>query len=440
MPSIFQSYWRDEAFSVLLVQKPFLEIIRIAAQDFSPPLYFLVLKIWTALFGYSEVATRSLSFVFFILTLGTMYLLLTHITKIHRWILLCTVLILGFVHPLLTTNAFEARMYTMAAWLATLSWYFLLRKKWRWYALATLAGLYTHYFMILIVGTQAAYILVKNFPQRRTIAQLMKENLSSVVFFCVPILLFIPWVLLFFASHNFDGPTSFWIPKPTLTNLLTIPSTITFGHDSFAHFKFDMWPFSLLVYGILLITYFQKPKSTQIVFFPFIMWTFVPGVVVWVMSQLTTSLFWPRYLIVSTPGLVLLLVVCIFSLKPISKVVFFTLTLYLVASYMLTTTQFVKTGNIFISTKENLRSHIEKIKETAEPADYLAVESELDYHVAQVYWFSAEQVKIVGKTYEEIPDYVGKSMIPKTAILTQPYQEVQGYILKQDRSIEKLSP
>jgi hypothetical protein len=44
-------------------------------------------------------------------------------------------------------------------------------------------------------------------------------------------------------------------------------------------------------------------------------------------------------------------------------------------------------------------------------------------------------VKIIGKTYEEIPDYVGKILIPKTAILTIPYPNVEGYILKKDRKV-----
>src|SRR3989344_2939011 len=64
-----QSLWRDEAFSYLLAQKSIIDIIRLTAQDFNPPFYYIMLHFWISIFGKSEIALRSLSFVFFALTL-----------------------------------------------------------------------------------------------------------------------------------------------------------------------------------------------------------------------------------------------------------------------------------------------------------------------------------------------------------------------------------
>jgi len=104
-------------------------------------------------------------------------------------------------------------------------------------------------------------------------------------------------------------------------------------------------------------------------------------------------------------------------------------------NFLTTSTRFSQTHQLFAPTKENLRSKIEAIKGRAQQSDYLIVESELDYHVAQVYWFNPEHVMIIGKTYQEIPDYVGKSLIPESAILSYPYPEIEGYILRKDRKV-----
>ncbi len=438
-PLLFQSYWRDEAFSILLAQRSFLDIIWIAAHDFSPPLYFLLLRIWIILFGKSEVATRSLSLIFYMLTLCTIFFMVRHFTRLNKWLVLMSVILLGSMHHLLTTNAFETRMYTMIAWLAALSWYLLLRKKWKFYALVTLAGLYTQYFMVIVVGVQVMYLLLKLLTEEKNIFHEIQKNLVPFVLLLLPMFFFIPWLLFFLASHNFTSSHSFWIPKPTLLNLITIPSFITFGFDSFSNFKFDVRPFSFLIYALIVLSFLQKPKDKSHIVYPLLLWTFVPGILVWTLAQFSTSLFLPRYLIVSAPALIMLVIVCLYELKPISKVITVSLILIVLWNFLATSSRFSQTHQLFVSTKENLRSKIEVIKDKAQQSDYLIVESELDYHVAQVYWFNPEHVKIIGKTYDQIPDFVGKSLIPESAVLTKPYPNIQGYILKQDRKVIKFN-
>jgi len=436
---LFQSYWRDEAFSVLLAQKPFSEILRLVAYDFSPPLYFFVLRIWIIVFGSSESATRSLSVLFYGLTLITIALVLKRFSSMKPWLIISTVLLLGLVHPVLTANAFETRMYTMIAWLVTLSWYLLLCKKWRLYALVVVAGLYTHYFMMIMFSVQLIYLLALWWPGHRKIFHVAKQNVHTILLLCVPLILFIPWTLLFLISHNFGQSHSFWIPKPSLRDLMSIPSFITLGHDTFSNFKFDVLPFSLLMYALVVLSFLQKKKSRGHIVYPLLIWTFLPAIIVWIFSQFTTSLYLPRYLIVSSPALIILIIVCLNELQTISKIIITTLVSLLLWNFISTGTQFSTTRQLFSPTKENLRSKIQQIKKIAKSTDYLIVESELDYHVAQVYWFKEENVKIIGKTYAEIPDFVGKSLIPESAILTKPYPKLEGFIFKQDRKVNKFT-
>ncbi len=433
---LLQSYWRDEAFSVLLAQKPFSEIFRIVAQDYSPPLYFFLLRIWILLFGSTEVATRSLSFIFYLLTLVTIYFFLRKFSSMRGWSLVLFIGLIGLLHPLMSVNAFEARMYSMSAWLATLSWYLLLRKKWFFYALATLAGLYTQYFMMIIVGVQGLYLIVTVLSNKSKIVPIIRSNISAILLFLAPMLLFAPWMGFVLASHNNTLVQSFWIPKPTLTDLLTIPSYVTFGYDSFSGFKFNPYPFSIVLYALVTLSFLKKKQLKSTLICALLLWIFIPAILIWIFAQLSTSLFLPRYLIVSAPAVVILAAISLERLKPVLRVVFGLVLVSLIFVFILARSNFPKTHQLFPSTKENLRAKIEKVKSQANSSDYLVVESELDYHVAQLYWFDESHVKIMGKTYAEIPSYVGKSLIPESAVLKKPYPKFEGYILKGNRKIE----
>ena len=64
-----QSLWFDEGYTAWMVSHSPGEIIRLIRADTAPPLYYLLLRGWTDLFGRSEIALRSLSAVFSIITM-----------------------------------------------------------------------------------------------------------------------------------------------------------------------------------------------------------------------------------------------------------------------------------------------------------------------------------------------------------------------------------
>jgi uncharacterized membrane protein len=61
-----ESVWADEAFSIGLASQSWLDVVRGTAVDQHPPLYYFLLKLWTAL-GWSDFQLRYLSTVFSIL-------------------------------------------------------------------------------------------------------------------------------------------------------------------------------------------------------------------------------------------------------------------------------------------------------------------------------------------------------------------------------------
>jgi len=75
-----QSLWLDEATTAITVKThSFIHIItQFSPTDFHPPLYYLVVDVWTNLFGYSEIALRMPSVLF---SLGTGWVIYNIITN-----------------------------------------------------------------------------------------------------------------------------------------------------------------------------------------------------------------------------------------------------------------------------------------------------------------------------------------------------------------------
>src|SRR3990167_1765852 len=75
--AIDQSLWLDEATTARVVQPyGYREIlVRFSPTDFHPPLYYLFMKMWSNIFGYSEIALRMPSVIFSLVTGYVVYLI-----------------------------------------------------------------------------------------------------------------------------------------------------------------------------------------------------------------------------------------------------------------------------------------------------------------------------------------------------------------------------
>lgn len=124
--SLNQSLWLDEAINVLAAKNvSFLGIVtQYAVADFHPPGWFVILWIWTKLFGYSEIAVRIPSFIFGVLTIYITYLLGQKLVSKNLGLLAALLLT---INPLHIYYSQEARMYALATLAVTVN-IFLLTK------------------------------------------------------------------------------------------------------------------------------------------------------------------------------------------------------------------------------------------------------------------------------------------------------------------------
>lgn len=170
--SINQSLWLDEAIGALVVKsESYAQIITdFPKHDNHPPLYYLTLKGWSNIFGYSEPALRMLSVIFGILTVYLIYKIGERIDeRLKFWpaFLLAT-------SPLFIYYSQEARMYVMAAFLASAAFYLFLltfgeksQKVFTWvlFSITIIALVFTDYIPVFLLPVFPAIGLIKKMPR-----------------------------------------------------------------------------------------------------------------------------------------------------------------------------------------------------------------------------------------------------------------------------------
>jgi uncharacterized membrane protein len=218
------SYWIDEGLSTGIASHPFAEIPSVLRQDGSPPLYYMLLHVWTSAFGSGEVSTHWLSMIFGLLCVPAA--LWAGWSLFGRRVGLVAAAIAA-LDPFITGYSNETRMYSLLALLALLASAFFIhgfvfrrRRYVPLFALTATVMLYTHnWSLFFLVGAAVAGLwLLFRSTDRRT----MLIDSGAVV--GVVALLYAPWVatLLFQAAHT-GAP---WTTPPTWRAVLVIPKAL----------------------------------------------------------------------------------------------------------------------------------------------------------------------------------------------------------------------
>ncbi len=124
--SLNQSLWLDEGVTARVVREYSLTgiINQFSPTDFHPPLYYLLLKLWTSVFGFSEIALRMPSVICILLAGFLVYRLW------GKWPAL-----FFLFNPLIMYYSQEARMYALSILLVVFAFFALnkiLSKKNQW--------------------------------------------------------------------------------------------------------------------------------------------------------------------------------------------------------------------------------------------------------------------------------------------------------------------
>lgn len=227
-----QSLWLDEATTARVVQQySYLEIItKFSPNDFHPPLYYLFMKFWTNLFGYSEIALRVPS-IFFSLAAGYFVYLIGGV-----W-----ASIFFLFNPLVVYYSQEARMYMMATMFLTGSLYYFLKilnlksqisnpnpKSEIFFGMFTGLSFLTFYGSVFLIAAFTIYLLYKKQYKNLLICLFVMLGFFLLVF---PLLYkqFINAKISMVMVTNW----SLVLGKANLKNLLLIPIKFSIGRIDF---------------------------------------------------------------------------------------------------------------------------------------------------------------------------------------------------------------
>jgi len=458
-----QNLWRDEAFTFLLSEQSIGKIVQTTAADFNPPLYYIVIHYWMLIFGSSEIAMRTVSLLFYVLTIFIMFEIMVLVFKISfRRALVYFFLIIS--NPVLLTYAFEARMYMMGAFFVTLSYFALWTGRKKLYIFAVVLALHTHYFTLLVFLAQITSEVIRILKSTHRSSKLSNLGLrSGIIAIC-----FIPWILFFLSYHEFSS-SGFWIIKPAVLDILYLPLVLYTGyqrvfgeyyHGAAGYTNFHIYinivVSAIMLLPILLLNQIKRPTSNFRHLTDLALWSFLPPIALFVISHYFTPVYHPRYFMFSVVGILLYMIKIIETVFPPQKKV---LKLHLhfsipqiispLASFigknrlmilsvvilLLFTNQYNKLS-LKYNAKRTISPMFQEINRSMRAGDRVYLTRELDYFLAK-YYLKNDVIYIFGVTYEDIHAYVGKVLIPPSSIISSgiPTYPARAFFVYYDRYV-----
>lgn len=212
------SFWFDESYTSALVKYAPADSVSLTAVDVHPPLYYLVLKTWSALFGSSDVALRSLSTLGMLVSLTLVFFLVRKLVNAYA---AGFAVLIAAIGPFVVRYGQEARMYGLGSVLilgSTLALVYQMQRPikrrstrlWVLYAVLVAGIVYTHYFGGIIVLVHAVYMLL-NSHGMSTLERVRAVDRRWLLALGGAFALYLPWVPTLLSQLSAVN-TGFWIP------------------------------------------------------------------------------------------------------------------------------------------------------------------------------------------------------------------------------------
>lgn len=228
------SVWHDESYTATLIESSFSGVIERTGNDVHPPLYYLLLKSWSLIFGDSILALRLFSSVTILIAVIITWRIIrkSYGTKIGLLALL-----MMSIGPFLVRYGQEMRMYGLAALLASMATYLYIRScnkespVWVFvsYGVVLALGFYTQYFFILVPITHLAHFLIYSKNLKKTLFQNLKPYLTS---FLTAGILVLPWIPTIFKQYK-EVQGAFWIGPVGVETITSTPIAMTIFEKQF---------------------------------------------------------------------------------------------------------------------------------------------------------------------------------------------------------------
>ncbi len=264
LTGIYLSYinntlWFDGAYSLAMARCSWTDILKFTANDFHPPLYYFILKVFIKIFGSSVFVARMVSLLPVVLTL----IFARGLLKKYFGGYAVALFVLAFLaSKAMVLYAVEIRMYSWAMFFVSMThisaFYALRTDSNRWYAglfFFFLATFYTQYYAGLMAGiSYSIFILYTLFYNSKRVKTVLFIALLSF-------LLYLPWLIIV-KKQLMVAVDDFWIADFHWTDSVKFILSLFTSGGLLTSFVF------LLVFAFSFISFLlKKPKQTEDYFF-----------------------------------------------------------------------------------------------------------------------------------------------------------------------------
>lgn len=274
----------------------------VTGEDPNMSLYYALAKVWTAVFGDSVMAFRSLSVVAASLCVPVVYAIGVRLFSVSAGLLAG---LLAATNVFFLRYAQEARGYALVMLLTALSTYFFLvllaaERPSRWvrvgYVASSVLAFYTHFFAALVVFVHVLTLVAKR--GRAAVGGSWLASYGAMAVLAAPMV---------YSALTLEGNPIGWLAKPDLG---AVPAT-------FAQLAGDGFLQLGVVIAVSIAASRAAMRSPRLAFgLAFTAsWAAVPVLVAFAVSQLK-PIFLAKYLIVCLPAVALLAAAAVTSLRP----------------------------------------------------------------------------------------------------------------------------
>jgi uncharacterized membrane protein len=223
--SLNQSLWLDEATTALVSKMPIYDFFtKFMPADFHPPLYYMIVSLWSKVFGYGEISLRLPSVIFGLLTIYVVYLIAKQ-ARLKYPILPALFLATSGLHVYYSQ---EARMYALASWLVSYLVLSYIKKNWRLFSILLPLIFLTDYVSLIILPVLFVFTFLKH-----------RQNIKVFLLSCIPLIIsFFVW-LPFLSKQLMAGmsikDSAWWniLGSVTFKNIALVPTKFMIGRVSF---------------------------------------------------------------------------------------------------------------------------------------------------------------------------------------------------------------
>lgn len=295
--SIFHdNLWVDEAYSIAMANKSFLEIWQIGASDVHPVLYYWILHLIELVIGESAIIFRLFS-AMGIVAIGILGF--THIRKDFGEKAGFVFSLLTFFLPEMAIHANEIRMYSWACFLVTLLAIYAYRlkfkprlKDWIIFGITLILCSYIHYYALLAAVMICLALLLYYLYYKDT-----KSMYSLIKVLLLQLILYIPWIFNFIGQVQ-SVASRFSIGFKFPETIIELTSFQLIGNLNY----YIGFVIAILIYGFLIYSMRKIATDTEESLYPVMaaiaIYLLVIVVALIVSLILNTELLTYRYLFV----------------------------------------------------------------------------------------------------------------------------------------------